>query len=459
MICEKRFLNVSTLSWGFMLLFTAFQTMSNIEKVILDSVALDDSSFTGDGYVSLGIIYTTFATCNWLTPSFISVTGPRVSILTGACCYVFFIASFLYPNTGFLYTASVILGIGAALVWTGHGQYLTDNSDSETMSRNAGMFWAIFEMSLFVGNLFVYYMFTGPTIEASKRNLVFWVLTGLAVAGTAVLAGMGKSPPKLALGEAEGVSSADKELQIPEPVKEKPLPAAWHAFRKALSLLLTSKMLMLVMTFLYTGLVLTFFSSVYSSSVGFTKNISKDPQSLVGLSGICTGVGEVVGGALFGILAAKTIWCKGMPVVVTGFLVHVVAFISIFLNLPNNALFESTDDIGFIQPSATLAMIGAVCLGFGDACFNTQIYSLLGILYSDDSASAFALFKFCQSIAAAVSFYYSNHVGLHPQLGILLCMLILGTVTFCLVERRGKKSNIEEPINVDPIVNVTFVEE
>ncbi|XP_015588613.1 UNC93-like protein MFSD11 [Cephus cinctus] len=461
MIFEKRFLNVMVLSWGFMLVFTAFQTMGNIEKTVLESISQDDPSFSGDGYTSLAIIYAVFATCNWLAPSYISMTGPRTAILTGCCCYIFFIGSFLWPHTVLLYVASAVLGIGAALIWTGHGQYLTENSDSETMSRNAGIFWAIFQSSLFIGNLFVYFMFTGPTIKASTRNLVFWVLTVLSTIGTALLATLRKAPRKLALGEAEGVSSADKELQIPEPMRERPLSAAWHALRDAFKLFFTRRMLLFALTFLYTGVVLTFASGVYSPSIGFTKAIGKNSKSLVGLSGICIGIGEVVGGALFGILASKTGKYGRYPIVLIGFIVHTFAFVTIYLNLPNDAPFQDTDNVGYINPpSAALAMVGSTALGFGDACFNTQVYSLLGILYSTDSAPAFALFKFCQSVAAALSFLYSSHLGLHTQLCILMIAMFMGTVAFCLVEYRYRKSSNTDSPEVDPaLVDVNSGEE
>jgi Ion channel regulatory protein UNC-93. len=322
------------------------------------------------------------------------------------------------------------------------------------MSRNASVFWAIFQSSLFIGNLFVYFMFSGPTIEKSTRNVVFWVLTVLAIIGTTLLATLRKSSYRLTLGEAEGISSMDKELQIPEPIQEKPLLAAWHALRDAFQLFMTGKMLILAVTFFYTGLVLTFFSGVYSSSIGFTKAIGKDVKSFVGLSGICIGIGEVIGGTLFGILTSKTTKCGRSPIVLIGFVVHAFAFVSIFINLPNSAPFQDTDDIGFIKPSPILAMAGSFTLGFGDACYNTQVYSLLGILYSNESAPAFALFKFCQSVAAAISFYYSSHIGLHLQLAILTLSMIFGTAAFCFVEYLMKK-----PKSLDhPELNPTLVD-
>ncbi|RLU27620.1 hypothetical protein DMN91_001424 [Ooceraea biroi] len=449
---DRAFLNVIILSLGFMLVFTAFQTMGNIEKTILSSIHAEFNDFNGDAYISLAIIYAVFATCNWLAPSYISVTGPRVAILTGALCYVLFIASFFWPHDAVLYTASAIVGVGAALIWTGHGQYLTENSDNDTMSRNAGIFWAIFQMSQFAGNLFVFFVFSdSETIDAPKRKIVFSVLTGVAAVGTLALLILRRSPQRLSLGEAEGVSSADKELRLPEPVRERPLLTAWRAFKDAVKLFITPNMLLLSLTFIYTGLELTFYSGVYSNSVGFTEGMGEKRKSLVGLSGIFIGVGEVVGGAIFGILASKISGrCGGWPVVITGLFVHLFAFISIFLNLPNDAPFADTANKGFIEPSPILAMAGSLALGFGDACYNTQVYSLLGVLFAKESAPAFALFKFCQSVAAAISFSYSPNAGLHIQLAVLLVTIFFGTAAFCYVEHRTKKTKDEVPREIDP---------
>ncbi|XP_077269145.1 UNC93-like protein MFSD11 [Temnothorax americanus] len=455
-------LNVILLSVGFMLVFTAFQTMGNIEQTILDSIKKErKGEFKADAYISLAIIYAVFATCNWLAPSYISVTGPRVAILTGACCYVLFIASFFYPHEALLYSMSVLVGIGAALIWTGHGQYLTENSDNETMSRNAGVFWAIFQMSQFAGNLFVSLIFTKPNIDHEQRTIVFSVLTSVAVIGIGVLLFLRKTPQKLSLGEAEGVSNADKELRLPEPKREKPLVTAWRAFVDAIKLFLTSNMLILSLTFIYTGLELTFYSGVYSNSIGFVKEMGPNRKSFVGYSGIGIGVGEVLGGAIFGILASKISGrCGGWPVVITGLVVHLFAFVTIFLNLPNDAPWGDTDKEGFIKPSPPLALIGSVTLGFGDACFNTQVYSLLGVMFANESAPAFALFKFCQSVAAAISFSYSTEAGLHIQLAVLLVTIFLGTGAFCYVEHKAKKSNNETPRETDPaLVDATSGED
>ena len=80
-----------------------------------------------------------------------------------------------------------------------------------------------------------------------------------------------------------------------------------------------------------------------------------------------------------------------------------ISFFMIFLNIPDNSpMSPAAAGTTYIVSSAYLAMVCSLLLGFGDACFNTQIYSLLGSVYPDNSSPAFALYKFVQSLAAAI---------------------------------------------------------
>lgn len=44
----------------------------------------------------------------------------------------------------------------------------------------------------------------------------------------------------------------------------------------------------------------------------------------------------------------------------------------------------------------SIALLCSFLLGLGDSCFNTQLYSILGRVYADQSTAAFAIFKFVQ---------------------------------------------------------------
>ncbi|VVD04557.1 UNC93-like protein MFSD11 isoform X1 [Leptidea sinapis] len=422
---ERRFMNVILLGFGFMFVFTAFQTMGNIEKTILDSITQDDSSFTGDGYTSLAIIYATLALCNWMAPSVISITGPRGAMLIGAVTYLFFIITFLFPRTWLLYVASVMIGAGAAAIWTGQGNYLTLNSDADTISRNSGIFWAMLQCSLFFGNLFVFIKFQGKThIDLETRNVVFGALTAVCAVGIVFLLLLRpiRRAPAIDDVKSEMVESA----------------GPMEAFKGALRLFGTRDMIMLSAAFIYTGVELSFFSGVYSPSIGFTLAMGDNVKQLVGLSGVFIGLGEVLGGALFGILGNKTTRWGRDPIVIMGYFIHMTSFFLIFINLPNVAPFGDTMDTSYISPSSYLAMFCSFLLGFGDACYNTQIYSILGGKYADNSTSAFALFKFTQSLAAAACFFYSSKALLSVQLGVLAVLATVGTAAFCRVEWRDR---------------------
>ncbi|CAH0547995.1 unnamed protein product [Brassicogethes aeneus] len=439
MAVDKSFRNVVHLGFAFMLIFTAFQTMGNIQKTILDSVHQEDNSFNGDGYVSLAIIYAVMSICNWLAPSAINMTGPRFAMFYGGLTYLFFIMTFLIPKEWLLYFASSVIGTGAALIWTGQGNYLTLNSSKATMSRNSGVFWAMLQFSMFVGNLFVFIKFKGQDkIDEASRTVVIWTLSGISVAGLVVVALLPRAPKT-------DQSENDNELPMEE-THDGPV----QTLKKAVNLFCTKNMLLLSVTFCYTGLSLGFFSGVYGSCLGFTKSFA-DRKELVGLSGIFIGVGEVLGGATFGILGAKTNKWGRDPIVIGGFILHTVAYFLIFLNLPNSSPFGDTNEKAFITSIKAVALFCSFLLGLGDACYNTQIYSILGGVYSKNSAAAFAIFKFTQSVAAAICFGYASAVALYGQLGVLLVLAILGTVSFVMVEwtikREASKRSSNTSIN------------
>ena len=67
------------------------------------------------------------------------------------------------------------------------------------------------------------------------------------------------------------------------------------------------------------------------------------------------------------------------------------------------------------------------------------MFSILGGTYRENSASAFAIMKFMQCLAASIAFWYSPVLGLYWQLLIALIFDVLGTIAFCTVEwRRGR---------------------
>ncbi|KAI8494964.1 DUF895 domain membrane protein [Branchiostoma belcheri] len=416
-MADMRTFNVVILGFSFMFIFTAFQTGGMIEQTVIQSVQQEGLLIGASGYVSLAIIYSVFAVANWGAPSVVSVCGPRTSMVIGAVMYCLFIAVFIYPMVWALYVGSVLLGLGASILWTGEGSYLTLNSTPETIGRNSGLFWALQTSSFLFGNVFVWQEFTGKEIIDPKTRIQVYVsLLVVSCVGTLMLFTLRNKKP----GDSASLSvNSENDVES----KEGPL----QAFR----------------------LELNFYSGVYGTCIGNTKAFGDEAKSLIGISGAFLGAGEIIGGAAFG-LSGKLANRHGRdPIILLGFLVHTTAYYLIYINLPQSSpITEIVTDASYypvlIQSNKYVAVLCGFLLGLGDACFNTQVYSILGSLFSGDSAaSAFALFFFTQSLTAAAGFFYSTYLILQWQLLIVAVFCVAGTLAFFEVEWKTSRPSKE----------------
>lgn len=121
---------------------------------------------------------------------------------------------------------------------------------------------------------------------------------------------------------------------------------------ESFKLAFTKRMLLLGAVFWYTGLELSFFSGVYTTALGRMNSLdSTGIQKNVGLAGMLIGIGEITGGLIFGIFGTKTIKWGRDPIVLIGYLVHMVAFFMIFLNFKaDSTLTDNPVKTTFITP-------------------------------------------------------------------------------------------------------------
>ena len=241
--------------------------MGNIQTTIMDSAKNPDSKgyvpgFKGEGFTALAVIYASFSLFNWFAPSVVSILGPRITLVVGGVIYSLYIAQIIYPNIYLFYGGALLLGIGAAIIWTAQGNFLTLNSDPSTMSRNSGVFWAMLQMSMLIGNTFVFFAFAGKTdIDKSTRTMVVLVLLSICIVGSLTFLLLRPTPWATDSATAEG------PVQI--------LKSSWRLFW-------TKQMLLLCVTFFYTGLLLSFWSGVFGPSIANTKSFGTEANSYNG---------------------------------------------------------------------------------------------------------------------------------------------------------------------------------
>jgi hypothetical protein len=86
-------------------------------------------------------------------------------------------------------------------------------------------------------------------------------------------------------------------------------PGVLRAFKDSIRLFLKKDMMLLSVVFFYTGVEGCFIWVVYATAIGFTGLFGLDADRLVGLCGILIGIGEIIGGGLFSILASGSCKC------------------------------------------------------------------------------------------------------------------------------------------------------
>uniref|UniRef100_A0A674MMA9 UNC93-like protein MFSD11 n=1 Tax=Takifugu rubripes TaxID=31033 RepID=A0A674MMA9_TAKRU len=293
-MADRRTLNIVILGLGFLFIFTAFTTCGNVEHTVVKS--LENSTFSGSGFHSLGIIYGVFSFSNLLAPMVVAVIGPKICMFISGLLYSGYVAVFIAPSTWALYFTSVLIGVAAALLWTAQGQFLVANSEASTINRNTGMFWALLQCSMLFGNLYVYFEWNGRTeIPDDSRRNVFLSLMVVSVVGTlSFLALSASRHEEDVLSEDEGQSL----LSTPMMYKNRADSAIQDTksdFRTIRQLLKDKTIVLLSPSMAYSGLELSFYSGVYGTCVGATAQFGAAAKGLIGISGIVVGVGEIVG--------------------------------------------------------------------------------------------------------------------------------------------------------------------
>ncbi|KAJ1372053.1 hypothetical protein KIN20_034112 [Parelaphostrongylus tenuis] len=435
-----------SLSFSF---FSAFNSQAFIEISILRSLSQHDPS-TGitqsSGYYSLAIIYFVFTFFTLIAPPIINVLGTKWAQVIGAVCYTSFMIQFLFLNVYLLYVFSAVLGLGSAVLWTANGTYLVQFSRQGKIARNSGILWAMLQSSLVAGGVFLYFVLNQSDFPSSYR-LLYTVFAIVSSAGVITYV-LSLQLRRLA------VSQLEETLQEPlfdENVDELDVssssitvvPTLWREdFRNTFCLLATKEMVLLSVCFLFSGIETTFYTGVYTSCISASTALNMGSEKIISYVVLALGFGQISGGLVFGVFPHSNPLSRSQ-VVILGMILHIMAFFLCFLNLPMESPLHKTSAIGYIEPSIFVAILIGYFLGMADSCWNTQIYTLIGIMYKHQSSCAFALFKFFQSLAACASFYYSSVLLLHWQLLFLCLGAGMAAICFNIVSNKADQYEID----------------
>ncbi|XP_055329532.1 UNC93-like protein MFSD11 [Paramacrobiotus metropolitanus] len=424
--CNQHMCNIILLGLGFFFCMGSFFTCMFSQTVVLNSV--HDEYFEGTptmGYVCLAISFAAMTVSFVLSPALSAVMGPKTSMVIGAGFLTLSIGVFLRPLEITLYMGSLAQGIGAGIMWTVYGHFLTANSTAKTIGRNTGIFWMLFQAGPVCGNLF-YFVLTNnaSSITDTTRYILFSVLLPASSLGIFTLSLLRHPWVHDTLSVKTCDQSEEKEERL----------TFGQALQGELKMAMSKEMLLLTPMFVYMGIELTFWMNVYGTSLGYTFSFGSVREALVGLNGMFIGFGQITGGFCYGLLGGF-LRRNGRDVgVLLAFVTHLVAFYIAFLILPERSALEMTAARGHIAASPYIALVCSFLLGFGDAGWNNPLFALFGSLYPKDPVSAFAIFQAYQSFGNVISFAYSTTLIVPYQLGIMVITAVLGLFGYCFVE-------------------------
>eukprot|EP00051_Salpingoeca_urceolata_P020113 m.299280 g.299280 ORF g.299280 m.299280 type:complete len:514 (-) comp19546_c0_seq7:279-1820(-) len=432
-VARVRVYNILVHGVAFMVLFSAFQTASEYSQPVLSALGHGDL-----GFLSASVIYGVFSVSTLISPHVVTYLGPRLAMCVSGLTYVIFIFSFVFPSLATILAASAILGVGAAVLWTAQGVFLTRNSTEADRGRLSGVFWAMLQARLIIGNAVALHTTgdIGQTMSADQARRFFVTMCVIGSVGTACFALLRRSPPTH--------------------ISELPSPHGRHgpsdtSVSAVIEILRQRDMVAVSAFSAFTGLLLTFWSGKFFTIM--TGQLEPDGLKLpaefqfsaVAKAGFAVAGGEIAGGLCGGWAAdrfgrSRVVYASSFAVA-AGLLIVAQQMVPSFGKSESSVLLEVgergvrvpckgvvdwtrlsrtcvelTRSLSCMQKASVGVMLFAACLlGLGDAASSTVLYGLLGARWPDQATEAFAVMKMVQSVAAATAFAYSGKIVLFWQ--------------------------------------------
>merc|ERR1719278_990094 len=148
--------NVLVISFSFLLLFVAFESMSKLQSSI--------NVVGGLGVWSNAMVYASLIlSCMFLPSIMIDKLTVKWALVVSVFCYSSYIAAQFYPEFYTLLPTAFVLGLGAAPMWSAKCTYLTqvahrfaklEGSDPEAIVvKFFGIFFFFFQCNAILGNI------------------------------------------------------------------------------------------------------------------------------------------------------------------------------------------------------------------------------------------------------------------------------------------------------------------
>ncbi|XP_069589840.1 protein unc-93 homolog A-like [Ranitomeya imitator] len=430
----KHLKNIIIVSFGFLLLFTAYGGLQTLQSSLNPEKGL--------GVASLSVVYGCLILSSlFLPPIIIKKIGCKWTIVASMCCYITYSIGNFKPNWYSLLITSAILGIGGGPLWASKCTYLTisgimyaKNTGKEKMdvvNQYFGLFFLIYQSSGIWGNLISSLVLTQNPNKAVSDNIshtycganncpVFTVEISNATSSDSgisdnlhytlmgIYTGSGVIAVLLVIFFLDQIDiSEDQKL-------ENNNSTIWNSLLGTIYQLKDKRQCLLIPLTMFSGFQQGFLSSDYTKAyVTCALGIH-----FVGYVMICFGATNSIASMAFGKLSQYT---GRIALFLLAAAINVSCIIALLLWSPNSNQFA----VFFIFP--TLWSIS-------DAICQTLLNAFYGVLFDDHKEAAFANYRLWESLGFVIAFAYSNFLCVYVKLYVVLSILLIGIILYLVVE-------------------------
>ena len=108
----------------------------------------------------------------------------KMLVIVGGIMSLTMAASYIYPTVATVYIFSFVSGVGGAFLWVGQGAEVLANSNSTNIDYHSALFWFLYQISQFAGNLYVFFAWQGTDYINSKMRIqLYSILVGVGAFG------------------------------------------------------------------------------------------------------------------------------------------------------------------------------------------------------------------------------------------------------------------------------------
>ncbi|XP_010841990.1 PREDICTED: protein unc-93 homolog A [Bison bison bison] len=446
---EGNLKNVLVLSFGFLLLFTAYGGLQSLQSSLYSEEGL--------GVAALSTLYGGMLLSSmFLPPVLIGKLGCKWTLVLAMCCYVAFSLGNFYASWYTLIPASVLVGLGAAALWSAQGTYLTivgnmqarktGQVGKDVVSQYFGIFFLIFQSSGVWGNLISSLVFSQTPTQGTIPEEQLQACGASDCLMATVSTNSTKRPSQDLIYTLLGIYTGCGFLAVllmavflepvrdaqPEGEGEKQAPPFWSTLLSTFKLLRDKRLRLLILLPMLSGFEQAFLSGDYTRSY----TTCALGIQFVGYVMICFGAVDALCSVLFGRLARHTgrtvLFALGRRVLgaTWGGSAALWAVAACVKRARVGGDSTRPAHLWTLQ-RGPLALIysGPV----SQPCFPDP-RALFGVLFEKNKEAAFANYRLWEALGFVIAFGYSTFLCVSVKLYVLLGVLSAAMAAYGAVE-------------------------